>query len=198
DERKERILIILFETLKPVSSNQFAKHLSVTRRTIVEDMKEVQTWLQTHSLELEYTKNKGFRIQGSEQKFRESYVEILVNHYQSHAFSSNLRILEASEIALIQRSIDRALNQENYSVVQTARDGLVFHIAITIHRVRHNFQISMPDSELAKLRQEREFHIAKRIQQTVEEKFSLQFPESEIGYITLHLLGAKQSDLDLK
>src|SRR5699024_3736875 len=63
DERKERILIILFETLKPVSSNQFAKHLSVTRRTIVEDMKEVQTWLQTHSLELEYTKNKGFRIQ---------------------------------------------------------------------------------------------------------------------------------------
>lgn len=197
-DRHEKILITLFETLEPVSSNRLAKILSVTRRTIVEDMKEVENWLLQHSLELEYVKNKGFRIKGSEQKFRESYVAILIKHYQSHAFSSDLQILKASEIALIQRSIDSALEKENYSIVQTAKDSLVFHLAITIHRVRNHFQIGMADHVMEKLRQEKEFFIAKRIQQTVEEKLLLQFPESEIGYITLHLLGAKQPDLNLE
>lgn len=196
EERKEKILIILFESLKPVSSNQLAQTLYVTRRTIVDDMKEVQTWLAQDLLELEYVKNKGFRITGNEQKFRESYVKTLIKHYQSHAFSSDIQILEPSEIALVHRSIDSALDKENYNIVQTAIDGLVFHIAITIHRLRNNFQITMPEKELEKLRQEGEFYIARRIQQMVEENFSLKFPKSEIGYITLHLLGAKQSSLD--
>lgn len=196
EERKEKILIIFFETLSPVSSNQLAQKLGVTRRTIVNDMKDVESWLVQHSLELTYVKNKGFFISGSEQKFRESYVEILIKHYHSYASSSQSQILEPKEIALIHRSIDSALNKENYSIVQTARDGLVFHIAITIHRVRNDFQISMPEQEQGKLQKKQEFRIAKQIQQNVEENFGLDFPSSEIGYITLHLLGAKQSGLN--
>ncbi|GAA0592148.1 BglG family transcription antiterminator [Virgibacillus siamensis] len=196
EERREKILITLFETLKPVSSNQFATLLSVSRRTIVDDLKEVQSWLFEHGLDLEYLQNKGFRIKGSEKSFRESYVEVLTQHYQSGVFPSELQFLSSSEIALINRSIDRALDGKQHNIVQTARDGLVFHLAITIHRIRNNFQINMPEQELAKMRREPEFGVAKRIQQAVEEKFSLEFPESETGYITLHLLGAKPADLE--
>lgn len=195
-ERQERILLLLFETLQPISSNNLANQLFVTRRTIVEDMKEVREWLHDRSLNLSYVKNKGFSIKGEERNYREAYVEALVNHCQSQAFPLDLKILEAWEIALIQRSVDHVLVEENYNIVQPARDGLVFHIAITIHRVRNQYQITMPDKELEKFRCEREFLIAKRIKQTVEEKFSLKFPESEIGYITLHLLGAKQAAIE--
>src|SRR5699024_8716886 len=65
-DRIEKILLILFASSKPVSSNQLAHTLYVTRRTIVDDMKDVQVWLEDHSLELEYVKNKGFRLNGSE------------------------------------------------------------------------------------------------------------------------------------
>lgn len=197
EERRKKILITLFETLKPVSSNQFAQLLSVSRRTIVEDLKEVQRWLSEHELELEYLQNKGFRINGSEKRFRESYVEILIQHYQSGVFPSELQFLSSSEIAMINRSIDSALHNGHYNIVQTARDGLVFHLAITIHRIRNKFQINMPENELAKMRREPEFGVAKRIQRVVEENFSLEFPESETGYITLHLLGAKPANLEV-
>ncbi len=197
-ERQEKILITLLETLKPVSSNQLSKILFVTRRTVVEDMKEVQILVEKYALSLRYVKNKGFCVDGDERKIRELYVEVLIKHYQSQTFFSKLDILKTSEIALIQRSIDLVLENENYSVMQTARDGLVFHIAITIHRVRNQFQISMQEQELAKLRNKKEFNIAKHIQATVEKHFELKFPESEIGYITLHLLGAKQPELELE
>ncbi|GGJ95786.1 hypothetical protein GCM10007063_17790 [Lentibacillus kapialis] len=198
EERKEKILITLFESLKPVSSGQLASLLFVSRRTIVEDLKEVHIWLSEHDLELDYMQNKGFHIKGEEQRYRESYVEVLIKHYQGGVVPSGIQILTSSEIALINRSIDSVLEKEpHYSIVQTARDGLVFHIAITVHRVRNECNITMPEEELQKLAKEKEFAIAERIQQEVEEQFSLKFPESETGYITLHLLGAKQADLEM-
>src|SRR5699024_427446 len=58
----------------------------------------------------------------------------------------------------------------------------------------NNFKISMPQQELNKLQQQEEYDIAKKIQKNVESNFNLIFPDSEIGYITLHLLGAKLSE----
>src|SRR5699024_7108962 len=83
EERFEQILLILFESLSPVSSNDFSNTLNVSRRTIVEDIKAVQRWLTQKALELEYVKNKGFKINGDEKNFREAYVEIISRHYQN-------------------------------------------------------------------------------------------------------------------
>lgn len=196
-ERMEKILIMLFESLLPITSRYFAEHLHVTRRTIYTDIKEVEQWVENRNLTLDYINNKGFYIKGDEKIFRESYVEILVKHYQSNVFFSNINILNADELALIHQSIESVLRNEQYNIIQTAKNGLIFHLAISIHRIHNNFKISMPQQELNKLQQQEEYDIAKKIQKNVESNFNLIFPDSEIGYITLHLLGAKLSESHL-
>ena len=66
-ERKEQIILRLFESSKPINSQKFADILNVSRRTVVEDLKSVQKWLGKYSLLLEYKKNKGFIIEGNEK-----------------------------------------------------------------------------------------------------------------------------------
>ena len=58
--KSERILYIilkLFESSQPTSSQTFAEMVSVSRRTIVEDLKDVQKWLEEQRLALTYVKN---------------------------------------------------------------------------------------------------------------------------------------------
>ncbi|WP_046837548.1 HTH domain-containing protein, partial [Staphylococcus succinus] len=72
DERLLYITLKLFESIEPTSSQELATIVSVTRRTIVEDLKRVQLWLEQQGLKLAYKKNKGFVIQGEESAFRKA------------------------------------------------------------------------------------------------------------------------------
>ncbi|WP_026366371.1 BglG family transcription antiterminator [Salinicoccus albus] len=193
EERFEQILLILFESLSPVSSNDFSNTLNVSRRTIVEDIKAVQRWLAQKALELEYVKNKGFKVTGDEKNFREAYVEIISRHYQNHETPLHLKFAGTHAVAKIYEVIEVALNKSNHTLMQSSLDGLVFHLAISLHRLRNDYRIEMPASELEKLKNKKEFRIALCIQQEMESAFDIIFPDSEAGYITLHLLGARQS-----
>ena len=50
----------------------------------------------------------------------------------------------------------------------------------------------MPEEELRVLKDHEEFAIAQELSNRLEEKFEVTIPESETGYLTLHVLGAKQ------
>ena len=58
EERIRYIILKLFESNTPTSSNTLADMVSVTRRTIVEDLKSVQTWLSSYNLNLKYIKTR--------------------------------------------------------------------------------------------------------------------------------------------
>lgn len=195
-ERQDQILKYLFEELRPISTNRFSKLLFISRRTIMEDLKEVEKWLHARELELEYIQNKGYTIEGSEQKFRQAYVEMLANHYNLESLPVNLTVLTNDEYAIIRRAVNKVLNRLNHNIVQSSIDALIFHIAITIHRIRYGYKIEMPTDELQKLEREPEFQIAKEIKEEIEKQFELTVPEAEIGYITLHLLGAKKATVE--
>ncbi|GAB3064122.1 BglG family transcription antiterminator [Salinicoccus sesuvii] len=193
EERFEQILLSLLESVDPISSSRFAENLNVSRRTIVDDLKVVESWLRERNLELVYEKNKGFRVQGNERQFRESYVEILVKHYQELDIPFHLKYAGKSSIPKIYNAIETGLRNKEYSLIQNSIDGLVFHLAITLHRIENNFKIEMPEEQLVKLQQEKEFDVALSIKCELERIFDIKFPLSEAGYITLHLLGARQT-----
>lgn len=193
DERFEQILLMLFESMEPISSGRLSSFLNVSRRTIVDDLKIVNRWLEERFLELSYLKNKGFKIAGEEQPFRESYVEILVHHYKDLDTPLHLKFVGKNAIPQIYEAIEVGLNKADHSLMQSSIDGLVFHIAISLHRLRNDFKVEMPEKELKKLVDKREFKVAIIIQKEIERVFEIQFPISEAGYIALHLLGARQS-----
>jgi len=60
-----------------------------------------------------------------------------------------------------------------------------------VRRMQQSDAIAMDAGTLAELRRTEDFNAGQRIAQRLGEAFSLSVPEAEIGYITMHLLGAR-------
>ncbi|PHK49941.1 BglG family transcription antiterminator [Staphylococcus edaphicus] len=196
EERNLYIILKLFEANTPTSSQELATMVAVTRRTIVEDLKGVQRWLEQHELQLEYMKNKGFIIQGTENAYRKAYAEMVREYFKMYTHEMGHDLFSNKELEQIRLSVTTVLRNSNYQLVQSAIDGLIYHILISIHRVNEDFVFEIPDKEYKKLKETEQFQIALQIQKRLEEQFQIYFPKSEAAFITLHLLGAKTSEIN--
>lgn len=190
-ERKEQIILSLFESSKPINSQKFADILNVSRRTVVEDLKSVQEWLGDHSLLLEYKKNKGFIIEGNEKNLREAYANIVSEYFRKATPHIGMKNFSKEDLEKIRRTVISILNEEDFHLVQVGIDGLIYHIIIAIHRAKEQYMFEIPDEEYERLSQTDVFEIAIKITQQLEEIFPIEFPKSEAAFITLHLLGAR-------
>ncbi|MBU7217233.1 BglG family transcription antiterminator [Staphylococcus gallinarum] len=195
DERELYIILKLFESIEPTSSQSLASLVSVSRRTIVEDLKRVQTWVESQGLRLEYVKNKGFVIKGDESNYRKAYADRVNAYFQTHTHNIGHQLFSNKELESIRRTVTETLFETQYQLVQSAIDGLIYHILIAIHRTREDFVFDIPTTEYQKLAQTSQFIVAKQIQSQLESNFNITFPKSEAAFITLHLLGAKTSDI---
>ncbi|WP_210128880.1 BglG family transcription antiterminator [Staphylococcus sp. GDX8P102P-2] len=195
--KEERLLYItlkLLEANTPTSSQVLATTVSVSRRTIVEDLKSVQNWLVQHDLRLEYKKNKGFVIQGPENAYRKAYAEMVREYFKMYTHEMGHDLFSNHELERIRSSVTTVLRNKNYQLVQSAIDGLIYHILIAMHRINEDFIFKIPDDAYLKLKETEQFQIALQIQERLEGNFQIHFPKSEAAFITLHLLGAKTSE----
>lgn len=196
EERIRYIILKLFESNIPTSSQSLANMVSVTRRTIVDDLKSVQIWLASYNLKLTYIKNKGFIIEGEETHYRKAYASCVHEYFQNHTHQIGHKLFSNKELEDIRLAVTSVLFEANYQLVQSAIDGLIYHILIAIHRAKEKFVFEIPEVEYEKLAKTDQFRVALLIKASLEEKFEIHFPKSEAGFITLHLLGAKTSEMN--
>lgn len=188
------ILGMLIQKNHTISSRQFSDLLHVSRRTILDDLKSLETYLQNFSVELLYVKNKGFNVNGNEANIRRSYKEISNKFGDGMALDWLLNNTDLSKelIIKLQDEISQILYKHPQQLTDIALQGLLVHITIAIQRLKQGNSISMPINQLRELReQHRELQIAKEITKAMEFITGLDVPEDEAGFITLHLLGAK-------
>ncbi|WP_305751986.1 BglG family transcription antiterminator [Mammaliicoccus sciuri] len=191
NERKEQIILRLFESTHPISSQSLADLLNVSRRTVVDDLKSVQAWLETYGLMLEYKKNKGFVIEGNEKQLREAYAHVVNEYFKKSTAQIGIEVFSKEELEKIRRAVITTINNQDFQLVQVGIDGLIYHIIIAIHRAKAEFVFEIPDEEYERLRKTEAFQIAIQMTAELEKLFDIAFPKSEAAFITLHLLGAR-------
>lgn len=194
DERLTHIALKLFETTDPVSTKQLAQDVNVSRRTIADDIKMIQAQLDQYHLKLNYVHNKGFNVIGEEDHYRKAYAHFIHQYMKQAAPFIEADIFNSESIALVRRAIIKTLNSENYHLVQSAIDGLIYHILIAIQRLNENFSFDIPINEIDKWRHTNQYAIASKMIENLERSCNVTFPESEIIFITLHLLGSKMTE----
>lgn len=198
NERKVHIILRLFESSKPISSQMLANLLNVSRRTVVEDLKSVQLWLEDHELRLEYMKNKGFVIEGNEKNLREAYAKVVNDYFHHSTPKIGIEIFSEEELEKIRKAVVSTLNEEDFQLVQVGIDGLIYHIIIAIHRAKDEFVFDIPQIEYDRLKSTDAFQLAIKITKKLENLFQIDFPKSEAAFITLHLLGARVTKLQVE
>jgi mannitol operon transcriptional antiterminator len=211
DERKTFILCTLLEATEPVKIIALAHDLKVTPATISHDLDQLSDWVRQFNLQLIRRRGYGVEITGTEASKRKAISALISEHLNESELIGLLKeniqnkpfktADTASErlLNLIPKekliAVENALRDLNkllpYPLADSAIIGLVIHLSLVIERIAKGEKIEIDPEYLKELADTPEFQAAKQIVKRLESHFDLPFPEDEIGYVTMHLRGAK-------
>ncbi|PWW29398.1 BglG family transcriptional antiterminator [Cytobacillus oceanisediminis] len=209
---KERIAwaaILILTREKAIFLQDLMDKLSVSRSTLLADIRDLKRQLAQFQIELSFHKTSGYFIAGEEQDKRKVIIyflsQVLMNRGWNDLISEvQLTIQDQHGIPpeLFQRSdvdtIYGILNEsESYSGVQytdEVMETLSAHLYLLIRRFNQGKYIKMDPVEKEVIKETKEYSAAQFICRRIGSGFRLSVPEDEACYIATYLLSAKISD----
>lgn len=213
DERQKIILLELLNTDQPITMDLLQKKLSISRGTVIKELKSVDEWLSKYKLTLARKPNYGMEIKGEESYKRSALIGIANDFmtteqilgmiklqdnrpvrydypYKKYGIRQDKMLFDI-DLGLLEESLNILENLLGAQLGDNAFASLFTHLAIALQRVKAGKGIFIPVEELILLENTPEFKIAENFSSLLEKKFNTTIPKSEIGYITLHILGSQ-------
>jgi mannitol operon transcriptional antiterminator len=211
DERQTMILCTLYESSEPVKLFALANELGVAIATISSDLIKLEEQLIPFQLLIVKKRGYGIEISGSEKAKRRAMSYVIAKTLKEdelfsfikeriqkkswnrgNAISERLFHLVDREKILIIEDVMQELNRVlPFPITDSAYVGLIVHLTLAIERIMLGENIQMDTMYLEQLEKEPEYHIAQEIITKLSARFQIEIPKAEIGYITMHLQGAK-------
>ncbi len=206
-ERQQFILAWLLRTETPVRIADLAESLYVSRTTLFEDLKALERRLTRSGMSIERRAHTGIRLKGNEATWRRAAADLLGGAVDTgrlfrppddsgQALSRQMVSLIADvDTDRLAAAVRAAEERMGLTLADGAFMGLVLHLALAVKRLRAQKSIDMPETQLDALRQKPEFGSARAVAEAVEDALGVSLPPAEVGYITLHLLGARMREI---
>lgn len=213
DERRVFIVSELLLNKEPSKLFYFADMLNVSEATISHDLDGVEDWLKKYEIQLERRQGMGVFINGKERSIRKALITIiydnldeeqvqkLMNNYinvlpgrikqESNIKKKLLDLIDQDTIASIQNAIDNSEMEMGFKFAESSYTALAVHLALAIKRIEKGEKISIPTEIFESYKMYDEFHIAANLIDSLRSVLNIDIPEEEIGYVTMHLKGAK-------
>lgn len=209
NERVQFIIQNLLMRSDWVTVEALAAMLFVSRRTVSNDLKQVETQIERFGLTVESRPYRGIRIAGAEMARRLCIADVVVetagadississNADNSAATSSAPGIVDRAMLEQVQDIVNAALAATGFQVSSLAYQNLLVHIAIAILRIRRDcFVPAVIDAGDQDDLPEREaMTSAQRIADDLERAFDIELPYEEVAYIAIHLAGKHVLDV---
>lgn len=211
EERQTMILSELLYATEPVKLLSIANDLNVTIATISNDLNKIEERLAPFQLSLLRKRGYGVEIIGSETAKRKAMSKLIVENIDESEFISMIKesiqkrssqtvdtitdrllgLVDKKKLLIIEKQIDQIKSDLPYSIADSAYIGLVVHLALALERIQQGEDINFDENYLESLKTTKEFKVAEKIVAGLEEVFRIKISHGEIGYITMHLMGAK-------
>lgn len=210
EARKNYILKRLFMSHTNLTMQELGDELYVSRVTIYKDLNAVEDWLLNYNLTLYKKPNHGIRIVGDEENWRNAISCLIALNKEEDELKELLDIeytgkIDYKTIRKLKELIDLDYKQIEKIVLEAEKElgikfsdeayvSLVMHIAISVKRLKDGNDIHLSQDILYNLQSKNEYPIAKKIAFEIGKAFEVELPETEIGYILLHILGTKMQE----
>ncbi|MBA4603801.1 BglG family transcription antiterminator [Thermoactinomyces mirandus] len=208
-ERQTMILCSLLEAKDPVKLVALANDLHVTMATISNDLTKLEDELKKFDLSLVRKRGYGVEIIGSESAKRKAmriaenvdevqFLSLIRENIQNKTRRATelvserlLGLIEKKKLLLVEKVVDEMNRKLPYSLADSAYIGLVVHLTLAIERIMQGENIEIDPTYLRGLQNSYEYEMAKKVADQLATVFHVDIPKAEIGYITMHLQGAK-------
>ncbi len=207
DERRE-FLKVKFLFCENNRLLEIGEDLDVSLSTIKLDLKEVKSFFDTNSLELNFISKQGVVLEGKEDYIRQlqlryitRYIAIYKNRYKSKYISGGtyglnfiasiiIEFLDDSILSLIKFFIKRIEKKLDIIISDEAFNILTFYINLCIERIKNNYIIDNRQQNREFLLKTSEYSITSQEIGHLENEFTITFNESEILVLTELFLGS--------
>ena len=109
---------------------------------------------------------------------RENYIQLLEE-------------VDSNVIGITEEIIAMASEELNEELDQHIRIGLADHIAFSLKRIKDGIEVANPFLAETRTLYSEEYNVAEKAVKMIAKRFELEIPESEVGFITLHIHGAR-------
>lgn len=212
EERQAYIMFRLINSNDYITIQNLADEMYVSKGTVNNELSKVEDLLKNKGLKLEKRQNRGMIIKGEERAIRHEYANMiadeknlnymlnLMNHsnlpegnesFKSYFSNEFLDIFNESDVSKISESIKEIEDELGGIFSDSAYVALIIHIAIAIKRIKEVYRIKTNVMSLERIKNSIEYSFATKLAKNIESAFEVQMPPEEIGYITMHILGAK-------
>lgn len=176
-----------------VKLENIANELYISKSTIQNDLKDVKKILQKYGIGLKKSPNYGLKVEGEELKLRFCISECIYNHRETEFewLTDEQGILPKEKIWSIRMIILDQMKENGLNLSDIAVKNLIVHIAIAYIRIQTENYVFIYNHELKEIYQQKEYQVAACIARKIEESLQVSFPEEEIAYIAIHLLGTR-------
>lgn len=200
----------LLQATEPIKLFSLASMLKVTDGTVSHDLDKLESWLKQRGLLLVRRPGLGAYVKGSERDIRRALIEILYTNLDEErllqlfhdpeqgphkgagaAEQYLLKLVDKQMIHDLEQLVHEVESGLPHHLSDTAFIGLVVHLSLAIQRMRKKEDIHIDTTTLTALRKRREYRMAKELARRITAQFQTEVPEDEIGYITMHLMGAR-------
>ncbi|MED3863475.1 BglG family transcription antiterminator [Priestia megaterium] len=186
-ERAQLVLLMLLSNEEELSLLHFSSSLSVSKNTVLRDMKYTQKIVNAYHLEIVYSRMHGYDIVGSEWNKRKLLIEVLrtvYDMYQGETYIQTYTGISKEEIQKLKGQMEKVEKRLALQFIDQKIKLLPYTIAILLKRIKKGNLIK--DSyhiDYEELSDTKEFEAAEIL---IEDATCI--PKEERLFITLQLL----------
>lgn len=207
NERKKIILIELLLRNEPMKVKEFEILLQVSESTILRDLNELEVQLGKYKIRVIRKQNYGIFLEAREQALRSKVFELIMddatlvdpilNHLKDSILDrqNQTDMKHSSRYQVINQIVQNVLIMNKIMLAEGAIIALTVHLIIAVYRIENGNKIDFPLNQLNYLMKQDQYGAAMSIVEKLSKELDLTIPDEEIGYITIHLLGAKVANL---
>ncbi|MEH7224745.1 PRD domain-containing protein [Bacillus sp. JJ1566] len=215
EERQDGILYQLLLSSEPIKYYVFSDKYGVSEATISSDLEKLDPFCKLFNIEIHRKPGIGVFIVGTEQDKRmalskllhkditfEEWFELfqLSNQEEGNIEEKNTgkilseklqKFIPTENILLIEKIIKEAIESETFIQLSDRNYvNLIVHLLLAVERIKNNNEPNEEWDLQTEIKLKKEYGVAEKIVKRLEESLMIKIPETEVGYITLHLFGA--------
>jgi lichenan operon transcriptional antiterminator len=193
EERVRYVIKRLLLTEEYIKLDDIADELFISKSTLQNDLRDVKEVFGRYDITLESKPNFGLKVNGEEFKLRLCIADHVFKNIENEMdiqYSHVPSFLKEDLDSIRKIILDRII-YHNIALSDIGLNNLVIHIAIAYNRIKNQKYVSLVTQDLAELKKQQQYSVAEEIVSELEGEWGVEFPEEEIAYITIHLLGTK-------
>ncbi len=187
EERSRYIVKRLLLESSFIKMDELADEMYISKSTLQNDLRDAKRILKKFEIVVIKRPGYGLKVEGSEMQLRFCMSEYIF----ARTSDPDSSLPDDELLNAIRAIIIRQIDTYDITMSDIALNNLVIHISIAIQRIKDCNYVSLSIDEIQKVTGHKEYEVACVIINDLSSELGVSFPQSEIVYVAIHLMGTK-------